>query len=109
METALYDAQQIGQQLEIRKEKLEGENQELIVKQQNLKGKIYKSPSIAPIFENHMKQDGTQILQQIFCQSVCLSKILPVIISLRVLVGSLILSFAVVGNLVNHYFGTGIC
>ena len=39
LETTLYEAQQLNAQLETRKEQLEGENQELILKKENLTGK----------------------------------------------------------------------
>ena len=39
LETALYESQQLNAQLENRKEALEGENQELILKKENLMGK----------------------------------------------------------------------
>lgn len=39
LETNLYEAQQLCAQLENRKEQLEGENQELILKKENLQGK----------------------------------------------------------------------
>ena len=39
LETTLYEAQQLNAQLETRKEQLEGENQELILKKENLMGK----------------------------------------------------------------------
>ena len=38
LESALYDAQQLNAQLDTRKEQLEGENQELILKKENLHG-----------------------------------------------------------------------
>ena len=38
LETALYETQQLNAQLENRKEQLEGENQELILKKENLNG-----------------------------------------------------------------------
>lgn len=40
LEGALYEAQQTVVQLEIRKAQLEGENQELIVRKENLQGKF---------------------------------------------------------------------
>ena len=40
LETALYEQQQVNSNLETRKEQLEGENQELIVKKESLQSKI---------------------------------------------------------------------
>ena len=40
LEMALYEAQQLNAQLETRKEQLEGENQELILKKENLNGEL---------------------------------------------------------------------
>ena len=40
LETTLYEAQQLNAQLETRKEQLEGENQELILKKENLMGEL---------------------------------------------------------------------
>ena len=39
LETTLYESQQLNAQLDTRKEQLEGENQELILKKENLQGK----------------------------------------------------------------------
>lgn len=39
LDSQLYDMQQINVQLELRKEQLEAENQELIVRKENLLGK----------------------------------------------------------------------
>jgi len=38
LETGLYETQQVNTQLESRKEKLEGENHELLLKKENLNG-----------------------------------------------------------------------
>ena len=40
LETALYEQQQVNSNLETRKEQLEGENQELIVKKESLQSKV---------------------------------------------------------------------
>ena len=40
LETALYEQQQVNSNLETRKEQLEGENQELIVKTESLQSKV---------------------------------------------------------------------
>lgn len=47
LETSLYETQQVNQQLEMRKEQLEGENQELILKRENLKGIYHLNSSAA--------------------------------------------------------------
>ena len=39
LESALYESQQTVRELEVRRAQLEGENQELIVKKENLQGK----------------------------------------------------------------------
>ena len=41
LETALYEQQQVNSNLETRKEQLEGENQELIVKKESLQSKLF--------------------------------------------------------------------
>lgn len=38
LEGSLYESRQQAQQLEVRKEQLEGENQELIIRKENLQG-----------------------------------------------------------------------
>ena len=40
LESSLYESQQLSSQLETRKEQLEGENQELLLKKENLIGKL---------------------------------------------------------------------
>jgi hypothetical protein len=40
LESALYESQQSEQQLTVRKEQLEGENQELILRKENLQSKL---------------------------------------------------------------------
>jgi hypothetical protein len=40
LEATVYETQQINTQLELRKQQLEAENQELIVKKENLQGKL---------------------------------------------------------------------
>ena len=49
LETTLYEAQQLNAQLETRKEQLEGENQELILKKENLMGKAITFPIYSSI------------------------------------------------------------
>ena len=46
LESTLYEAQQLNAMLDTRKEQLEGENQELILKKENLQGKTQTSYSL---------------------------------------------------------------
>ncbi len=39
LETQLYETQQLSREVENRKEQLEGENQELIIRKENLQGR----------------------------------------------------------------------
>lgn len=55
LESALYESQQSEQQLTVRKEQLEGENQELILRKENLQSKLPLLRLINPLFIHSLK------------------------------------------------------